>query len=89
MCFSFLRRFFLFTEEKKAAVNKFLLHFPHPIADLADPGPVGHDQDGAVLSVLDTAQAKRGARQRNTLLNYREQPSHFSLESIAFDPDEL
>ena len=37
----------------------------------------------------DTAQRRRAVRARNTLLNCRETPSHPSLESIAFDPDEL
>ena len=49
------------------------------------PGPLAD----TVQSVLDMAQRKRRDRQRNTLLNYREEPSHPTLEEIAFDLDEL
>ena len=49
------------------------------------PGPLADTVQG----ILDMAQAKRRDRQRNTLLNYKEKPSHASLEEIAFDIDEL
>ena len=49
------------------------------------PGPL----TDTVQSVLDMAQRKRRDRQRNTLLNYREEPSHPTLEEISFDLNEL
>ena len=49
------------------------------------PGPIAD----TVQKVVEGARAARSARQRNTLLNYREEASHPSLESIAFSLDEL
>ena len=49
------------------------------------PGPLAD----TVQSVLDMAQRKRRDRQRNILLNYREEPSHPTLEEISFDLNEL
>jgi len=42
-----------------------------------------------VQSIVHMAQRNRTARQRNTLLNYREEPSHASVEEIQLDLDEL
>ena len=58
---------------------------PRPPTGPGRPGPLAD----AVQNVLDVAQAKHRARQRNTLLNYREEPSHVQLEDISFDLDEL
>ena len=58
---------------------------PRPPTGQGRPGPLAD----AVQNVLDVAQAKHRARQRNTLLNYREEPSHVQLEDISFDLDEL
>ena len=43
----------------------------------------------AVQGIVAMAQARRSARQRNTLLNYDEKPSHAKLEEIELDLDEL
>lgn len=43
----------------------------------------------AVQGIVAMAQARRSARQRNTLLNYDEKPSHAKLEEIKLDLDEL
>ena len=51
----------------------------------AGPGPIAD----TVQSVLDMAQAKRRARQRNTLLNYRETPEEGEVELIHLDLNEL
>ena len=42
-----------------------------------------------VQSIVHMAQRNRTARQRNTLLNYREEPSYASVEEIQLDLDEL
>jgi len=49
------------------------------------PGPIGD----TVQKLVTQAKAARAARQRNTLLNCREEPAHSRLEDIAFDIDEL
>lgn len=51
----------------------------------AGPGPIAD----TVQSVLDMAQRKRRDRQRNTLLNYDEKPSHARIEEISLDLNEL
>ena len=51
--------------------------------------PSGPGVRDAVRKMVDMAQSNRQARQRNTLMNYREEPSHASLESIAFSEDDL
>lgn len=51
----------------------------------AGPGPIAD----TVQNILDMAQRKRRDRQRNTLLNYDEKPSHARIEEISLDLNEL